>query len=107
MTLPFVRARWQNFLPKAAESLTTTEIIRAQRPQQNPGDKLIHEFRLVVRRARQISPYVLCRGSLAASILLVHFNAVTLTSQPFPQASISRNSGGNFPRNSSSVSPSP
>lgn len=71
MTLPFVRARWQKNLPE-------TEL----KPfVQKPENTLVHELRLVVRhsnQARQISPYVLCRGSLCVFTLLRGLDAVTL-----------------------------
>lgn len=87
MTLPFVRARWPNFLPEATESFATIEIFCVQIFQQRRGDTLIHELRLVAlhsNEARQVSPYVLYRGRSDAFVLLVDLDAVTFTSQPVP-----------------------
>lgn len=93
MTLPFVRARWQNFLPKATESPTTTEIIRAQKPQQKPGDTLIHELRLVVRRSYR-APDIPIRSLswepgcvYSSGLLRCRYTHVPV----FPWTSISRN----------------
>jgi hypothetical protein len=97
MTLPFVRARWSKKLPEATESSTAVEIICVQRFQQKPGDTPIHELRLVVRRsneARQISPYVLCRGNRMRLYFEVDFDAVTLTSRPVLGTLTSRNFNG-------------